>query len=70
MTISDIFATFTAGSTGFCRAVATHCGFDASQTEIERIALRAAEEGPNSDDMAAEFERIWEEEFWWTDAAA
>lgn len=60
MTLSQIFDTYTAGSQGFCEAVQTHCGFNASLTEIERIADLA--------DTAEEFQRVWENDDSWTDA--
>ena len=59
MTLETIYETYTAGSTGFCIAVETHCGFEISRSEIERIAERAP--------TAAEFERIWERETGWAD---
>jgi hypothetical protein len=61
MTLETIFAEFTAGSTGFCIAVETHCGFEISRTEIARIGEKAAN--------PAEFQRIWENESWWADDA-
>jgi hypothetical protein len=67
MTLAEIFSTYTAGSTGFCIAVETHCGFNISRTEIARIAERAAEDGPNSDDMAARFQWEWENTADWAD---
>lgn len=59
MTIAEIYAEYTAGSTGFVIAVETHCGYDISRTEIARIAEAAK--------TAEEFERVWENEDWWTD---
>ncbi len=70
MSLSEIFATYTAGSTGFCAAVETHCGYEMSRDEIARVSLKAAEAGPNSGDMADEFDAIVTEEFWWTDDGA
>ena len=67
MTLADIFDTYTPGSLGFCTAVETHCGFEVSRPEIERIALRAAVAGPDSVDLAAEFRRVWSEDAWWRD---
>lgn len=60
MTLSDIYATYTAGSQGFVAAVQTHCGFCASNDEVRRIADRASD--------ADEFQRIWENDDSWTDA--
>jgi hypothetical protein len=62
MTLQDIYAEYTAGSTGFCIAVETHCGYEISREEIARIAARAKNSG--------EFEAIWTNEDWWTDANA
>lgn len=70
MTLSDIFADYNPGSSGFCIAVETHCGFEISRAEIERIAKAAAAACPDADDndaLAAEFERIWRDESWWSD---
>ncbi|NGO64177.1 hypothetical protein G6N76_10860 [Rhizobium daejeonense] len=60
MTIETIYEEFSRGSNGFIKAVQTHCGYDISDTEIERIAARA--------ETAAEFDRIWQNEDFWTDA--
>lgn len=60
MNITEIYAEFEIGSTSFIRAVQSHCGFNCSDEEIERIAKRAA----NGD----EFQKIWENEDWWTRA--
>jgi hypothetical protein len=62
MTITEIFDQYTQGSQGFCIAVETHCGYDISRDEIERIAGAA--------ETAADFHRIWADDFWWTDEAA
>jgi hypothetical protein len=59
MTLEEIYSAFTAGSPGFVQAVQTHCGFCASDEEIERI-------GDAADD-ADEFQRIWTNKNWWTD---
>lgn len=59
MTIAEIYTAYTAGSTGFVIAVETNCGYDISRTEIARIAEVAT--------TAEEFERVWENEDWWTD---
>ena len=50
---------FTWGSEGFIRAISTHCGLDASHTEIERIASRTS--------SPEEFMAVWECENDWTD---
>lgn len=60
MTINEIYATYTVGSQGFCKAVETYCGFGASIAEIERIADIA--------DTAEEFQSVWENDDSWTDA--
>ena len=60
MTLSEIYNEFTPGSTGFCKAVASHCGFGTSDEETARIALAAS--------TAEEFQSIWENKNWWTDA--
>ena len=62
MTINEIATEFTWGSTGFVRAIETHCGLGASRSEIERIAARAS--------TPEEFMAIWEDEDGWTDANA
>lgn len=59
MTLEQIYAEFTDGSQGFVQAVQSHCGFDRSDAEIARIAERAK--------TAGEFQKIWENEDWWTD---
>ena len=51
---------YTPGSKGFCAYVETHCGFDISRSEIERIGKRAA--------TPAGFRSTWADEDWWTDA--
>lgn len=60
MTINEIYAAYTTGSNGFIKAVQTHCGFDCSDDEIRRIAEHA--------ENADQFQKIWENEDWWTDA--
>lgn len=60
MTLNEIYAQFTIGSTGFVNAVSSHCGFDTSRDETKRIAEKA----PTAED----FQRIWENEDWWIDA--
>lgn len=60
MTINEIYETYTVASQGFCVAVETHCGYQISRNEIARIASKAA--------TADEFQNIWENEDWWTDA--
>lgn len=60
MTLAQIYASFTPGSTGFVQAVSSHCGFGTSSEETRRIAEKA--------ETAEEFERIWQNEDWWTDA--
>lgn len=67
MTLADIFDAYTAGSTGLCIAVESHCGFQIGRPEIARIAMRAAIAGPNSADMADEFDRLWSDDAWWSD---
>lgn len=59
MTLLQIFDTYTAGSPGFCKAVQTHCGFNASLAEIKRIADLA--------DTAEKFQQVWENDDSWTD---
>lgn len=59
MTLDQIFSEYTVGSTGFCIAVETHCGYDLSRDEIERIGY--ASKTPE------DFDHIFAEEFWWTD---
>ena len=59
MNLEQIYAQFSAGSRGFVQAVQSHCGFCASDAEIERIADVAAD--------AADFQRIWENDDSWTD---
>lgn len=61
MTLEQIFAAYTKGSQGFVKAVETHCGFNASAAEIERIADKATD--------AASFEDIWKNDDSWTDEA-
>jgi hypothetical protein len=60
MTLNDIYNEFTVGSNGFVKAFQTHCGYDLSNEEVERIAAKAP--------TAAEFDRIWANEDFWTDA--
>ena len=57
--LADIYEQFVTGSQGFCIAVETRCGFDISRTEIEAIASKAG--------TAADFQRIWGNEDWWSD---
>lgn len=59
MTLNNIYNEYVVGSQGFCIAVETHCGFEISRTEIERIAERA--------ETAERFEHIWENQTWWAD---
>lgn len=59
MTLTEIYAEFTPGSTGFAQAVWSHCGFAISLDEIKRIGAAAQ--------SAEEFQRIWENEDWWVD---
>ena len=60
MNIHEIYTTFSAGSRGFVMAVQSHCGFNASDDEIERIAELA--------DTAEEFQSVWENDDSWTDS--
>lgn len=60
MTLAEIYNSFTPGSQGFVIAVETHCGFDISPTEIERIG--------DASKTAEAFQAAWENEDWWTDA--
>ena len=60
MTLPEIYDRYTPGFPGFVTAIETHCGFQISRSEIKRIAQRAT----TPDD----FQRIWENETWWTDA--
>jgi hypothetical protein len=60
MTLKEIYQQFTPGSLGFAKAVETHCGFNTTIDETKRIAERAK--------TAEEFEAIWQNEDWWTDA--
>lgn len=60
MTLEQIYNEMNRGSHGFCKAIETHCGFNISVEEIERIAQRAR--------TAAEFQEIWENDDSWTDA--
>lgn len=60
MTINEIYETYTIGSTGFVKAVATYCNLEISDSEIETISTKAT--------TAAEFMNIWENEAWWVDA--
>mgnify|MGYP006324356727 CR=1 FL=1 len=59
MTIEQIYAEYTVGSQGFCKAVETHCGFGTSMEETARIAAKAP--------TAAEFEQVWQDDDSWTD---
>lgn len=61
MTLEQIFADFTKGSQGFVKAVEMHCGFNASATEIARIADKSTD--------AQSFQAIWEGQDDWTDEA-
>lgn len=57
--LSEIYTEYKSGSQGFCIAVETHCGFNISRDEIERIGDAAG--------TAEEFYNTWENETWWTD---
>jgi hypothetical protein len=57
MTLEQIYREFTPGSKDFVSAVQEHCGFGASDEQIERIATKSM--------SAAEFLWIWENETWW-----
>ena len=59
--LDDIYREYTPGSTGFCIAVETHCGFAISREETARIATKAG--------TPEEFHRIWANDDWWTDDA-
>lgn len=59
MTIEQIYAAYTAGSTGFAIAIETHCGYCISREEIKRIAAKAS--------TAEEFQQVWENDDSWTD---
>ena len=59
--LEEAFETFTAGSQGFCKHVATQCdGLGLSVREVARICAVA----PN----ASAFLRVWSDSEWWTDA--
>jgi len=57
--LNEAYEVYTPGSQGLCAHVETHCGYEISRTEIERIAERAA--------TPAQFAAIWADEDWWTD---
>jgi hypothetical protein len=57
--LNTIYNEFTIGSDGMIRAIQTHCGFNISNAEIERILQRAK--------TASEFEHLWENTDWWSD---
>lgn len=59
MTITEIYENYTPGSQGFCIAVETHCGYEISREEIERISNRAG--------TAESFDMIFNDEAYWTD---
>ena len=59
MTLQEVYAKFTIGSQGFVRAVSDNCGYNASNSEIERIAAVA----PTSE----KFQSVWENDDCWTD---
>lgn len=59
MTFDQIAAEFTWNCQAFINAVQTHCGFDISDEEIDRIASTAT--------TPVEFDKIWANEDWWTD---
>ncbi len=59
MTLQEIYTEYRPGSQGFCIAVESHCGYDMSREEIERIGDKATN--------PEEFKRIWRDEIWWTD---
>ena len=60
MNIETIYQEYKAGSHGFVQAVETRCGFNISRNEIERIASKA--------ETPEDFENVWSNETWWTDA--
>lgn len=82
MDIKAIFETYTPGSQGFCIAVETHCGFEMSRAEIERVGVKAWEcsdavpgvggyFGKDRHGYAAKkFDTIWQNERWWLDDEA
>lgn len=57
--LETIYETFNPGSTGFIKAVQTHCCFAVSDDEIRRIAHKA--------ETPEDFQKIWENEDWWID---
>ena len=60
MTIQEIFANYTPGSTGFAIAVTTHLdGLDMSRTEAARLG--------DACETAEQFMTEWENEDWWAD---
>jgi hypothetical protein len=61
MTLHEIYDEYDPGSEGFCRAVETHCGYQMTREEIERIGDVAK--------TPEEFDRIWEDHGWWCDSA-
>ena len=64
MTLSEIFNTCPAGSSGFVRAVSTHCGYDLSDEDCASIGRAAWEANPdNAEAAAAEFQRMWQDGF-------
>lgn len=60
MNIYDIYREHRIGSQGFVNAIQTHCGLEASPTEIERIAQVAP--------TPERFMEVWEEDDDWNDA--
>lgn len=67
MNLTQIFANYTPGSTGFYKVVDTHCGFYRPEDEISRIAIKASQISDDPQEQADEFSRIRENESWWVD---
>lgn len=60
MTLNEIYSKYTIGSAGFIGAIQTHCCFDCSDDEINRIAVISP--------TAEAFQRNWENDDSWADA--
>lgn len=60
MNIHDIYREYRIGSQAFVSAIQTHCGLEASPTEIERIAQVAP--------TPERFMQVWEDDDDWNDA--
>lgn len=67
MTLNQIFAERSRTGSQIVIDIETHCGFEASRSELRRLVNAVAH--LDDTDAPGEFQRLWENDSFWTDEA-